>query len=94
MNISKINSTPAFKGSIMVPIKTQHNQPVYKVFDTKAISFIRKYNNGTQIRYLNEDYFVNKEKASFQDIAAAYNMSRDNLFDVDLTTSLETYLTV
>ena len=87
MNIPKINSTPAFKGSIIVPIKTQHNQPDYKVFDTNAILFIKKYNNGTQIRYLNEDYFVNKEKASFQDIAAAYNMSRDNLFEVDLTTS-------
>ena len=89
MNVSKINSTPAFKGIILVPEEKQNSQIDYKIINTDDIKIVRKYKNGTLIqRFGMEDCFVSEKKVSFQDVAAAYNMAKnqDNV-DIDLTTS-------
>ena len=85
MNISKINST-AFNGFIMV--KDQHGEK--RCFDTNAISYVRKFQDGTQIvgRDTNgkPDCFVRRSGGvTYQDIAAAYNMAKKDLIRVDLT---------
>ena len=83
MNISKINSTPAFRGYITV---TDENNRV-RTFDSNHISEIKKYKNGTVIDGIigndRVECFVSNKKASFQDIAAAYNMTKSGVLKMD-----------
>ena len=87
MNISKINSTPAFRGYITV--KDIYNK--VRTFETRNIFEVKKYGNGTVIKGITEndrvDCFVNNRTATYQDIAAAYNMAKNSTFRVDLTSS-------
>ena len=91
MNVAKINSTPAFRGTIVVPNELDNNCTFgldgHTTFSTKCISVITKYKNGTRITGAGGDCFVSNKKVSFQDIAAAYNMAKDDLVTIDLTKS-------
>lgn len=87
MNVSKINSTPAFRGTLIVPNDVPGAFKNYTIFYTEDIYKIRKYANGTKIMGYRQDCFVSNDKLSFQDIAAAYNMTKNDCITVDLTTS-------
>ena len=84
MNISRINSAPAFRGELILPSGSFNG---YETIRTSAISEIKKYANGTRITGSGQDIFVRNEDASFQDVAAAYNMAKDDLVTVDLTSA-------
>ena len=85
MNISKINSI-AFNGYIMV--KDQSGEK--RCFYTKNISYVRKFQDGTQIvgpdTNGKHDCFVRRSGGvTYQDVAAAYNMAQKDPIRVDLT---------
>ena len=59
--------------------------------NSENIAEIKKYKNGTNLKGFCLDYFVSNKTASFQDIAAAYNIAKDDTVIVDLSKNSRTY---
>ena len=89
MYISKINSAPAFRGTLIVPNEIFGNWTFdgHTTVSTDEIEKIQKYKNGTRLMWPECNCFVSSKKVSFQDLAAAYNIAKKENITVDLTKS-------